>query len=514
MHKTVKEDISVDCANLELFYAVLTYCYSGHIVIDRHNVDELLYLSDHFAIPRLKSLCCEYLVRNLNARNVFQTFDISTQYGGLTEVNKQSLIFLQRNFDYLYNREEMLNLSMPKVQSLISERLWPMGQERVLAFLAKWVAFNMPLREAHFLSLLQFIAWNEIDSAYLCQHIDQEPLYQNCAEALFSILHVLDRQNIYLGPRFQDLYQSLHEKLLPDQDLDELNDTNSFLSMAINSAVKDLEHSEVDPDWFLQNEPPTNDSTQPANNPTAATTTLLPRQQLLDKQEKYKDMDFEIVEQVINEQRMSEEKSKYRGSDLTTSIKRYDPKFRALNEVFRQMEEEGGVEEERVHLAATSTTTTTSIQSSTVEAAAATSSSSSKQRSSSSVSDAANSLLNEKSIHHWEPPSTPSPPPPLPSSSPPCTNEKHERRVNYSAAAPGLMESNFSVEDPVAPATEHRDGKSAQIQQHFLEPTGPPPSLSAAAIVVTSTPIHVVGCLLYTSPSPRDRQKSRMPSSA
>ena len=27
-------------------------------------------------------------------------------------------------------------------------------------------------------------------------------------------------------------------------------------------------------------------------------------------------------------------------------------------------------------------------------------------------------------------------------------------------------------------------------------------------------PILVYGCLLYTSPSPRDRQKSRMPSSA
>ena len=26
--------------------------------------------------------------------------------------------------------------------------------------------------------------------------------------------------------------------------------------------------------------------------------------------------------------------------------------------------------------------------------------------------------------------------------------------------------------------------------------------------------IHMYGCLLYTSPSPRDRQKSRMPSSA
>ena len=29
-----------------------------------------------------------------------------------------------------------------------------------------------------------------------------------------------------------------------------------------------------------------------------------------------------------------------------------------------------------------------------------------------------------------------------------------------------------------------------------------------------NTPDHIKACLLYTSPSPRDRQKSRMPSSA
>ena len=34
-------------------------------------------------------------------------------------------------------------------------------------------------------------------------------------------------------------------------------------------------------------------------------------------------------------------------------------------------------------------------------------------------------------------------------------------------------------------------------------------------LIATLKPsIHVKGCLLYTSPSPRDRQKSRMPSSA
>ena len=39
---------------------------------------------------------------------------------------------------------------------------------------------------------------------------------------------------------------------------------------------------------------------------------------------------------------------------------------------------------------------------------------------------------------------------------------------------------------------------------------------AAAAFVAAATPIpdDIIYCLLYTSPSPRDRQKSRMPSSA
>ena len=36
----------------------------------------------------------------------------------------------------------------------------------------------------------------------------------------------------------------------------------------------------------------------------------------------------------------------------------------------------------------------------------------------------------------------------------------------------------------------------------------------AAAEAVKQANADVIACLLYTSPSPRDRQKSRMPSSA
>ena len=37
---------------------------------------------------------------------------------------------------------------------------------------------------------------------------------------------------------------------------------------------------------------------------------------------------------------------------------------------------------------------------------------------------------------------------------------------------------------------------------------------STAALMIKSLAEQIRSCLLYTSPSPRDRQKSRMPSSA
>ena len=48
----------------------------------------------------------------------------------------------------------------------------------------------------------------------------------------------------------------------------------------------------------------------------------------------------------------------------------------------------------------------------------------------------------------------------------------------------------------------------------FLDLQGPKWRIGALESPVTLTERSVGACLLYTSPSPRDRQKSRMPSSA
>ena len=363
MHKTMKEEIAVDCQNLEAFYAVLTYCYTGQISIDKDCVAELLYLADYFAISKLKAYCSDYISRGISLRNVFSVLDLAMKCSA-SELLKLSSVLILRNFSRIHDRVEMLNLTLNKVQMLLSDRV-EVPQEAVLNFICNWVNYHVASREDHFISLLQYVNWGHVSVSFICDHIDKHPLYQTSPDAMFSILHVvIDRQGIVLGPKYQTAYQNLQEKLLPDQELDELNDSNSFLSIAINSAVKDLEQSEVDPDWFLQGSetagpsgvvvPPAPGGPSPSmqlarQDSTASTSAAAAAAQLSS-------VDLEIAEQVINEQQLSEEKNyKYVGGGGggsggggpgpgpgrdVNAVKRYDPKYRALTEAFRQMEED------------------------------------------------------------------------------------------------------------------------------------------------------------------------------
>ena len=411
VHKSTREHMAIDqCKDYEIFYALLTYIYTGNINIDGHNVAELLSLSVLFQMNKLKSYCCEYLSRNLHAKTVHTAVDLAIRHN-LIDLIRRCFGYLHSSFRYLfqYERQELMQYSPQVVQAFLSDKGFFLPPMLVLSFSTAWVNYDLSSREECFGSLVYYIDWSKISNnansngngsllPLLIEHLNDDQLYQNSPESLFNILRILDSKHIYLGRGFQEKYQRLQDQMLLEQDLDELNDSNSFLSMAINSAVKDLEHSEVDTNFFLENDPfrppaPAPEQHQQSMGPPppppsqALMPPQVPSQQQQQQQplgsvpvppssssimqqpiqshhqysysnsntssiatsssntqthkpesklnEKFKDsFEFEIVEQLINEQQQSEqEKNKY------TSTKRYDPKYRALNEAFRQMED-------------------------------------------------------------------------------------------------------------------------------------------------------------------------------
>ena len=87
----------------------------------------------------------------------------------------------------------------------------------------------------------------------------------------------------------------------------------------------------------------------------------------------------------------------------------------------------------------------------------------------------------------------------------------------------GSGSMNFSISDdsvigvPDVSYTEHASSTPLvplATTPYEVNAIGTEITIEATSDWTVSGPVHNITCLLYTSPSPRDRQKSRMPSSA
>ena len=281
VHKTMKEIIEVEsCKNYEVFHLVLTYMYTGRVVLDKHNVADILDISHNYAVNKLKNYCSEFLERNLRANNCLNVIELSTKYH-LVDLSKQTMAFINKNFKHIIQYHDIEKMSLIKLQEYLN-RAWYFPAELVLRFITRWISQDQSRREENFVNLLHNVNWSSLDPAFISNHLDKEEFYYSSPESLLTILNILDKNNIVISQRFTKVYQDLQDKLLPDHDFEqELDDNNSFLSIAINSAVKDLENQEVDEtfsSYILQPEPIT-DSSQygPYRHPSG--TDLVPYKQ-------------------------------------------------------------------------------------------------------------------------------------------------------------------------------------------------------------------------------------------
>ena len=134
-----------------------------------------------------------------------------------------------RHFDHVFDndRNELMHYSLNQITAFLTEKSWALRQELLLKFIARWVGFAINSREGDYIQLLNYINWGNINTMYVSDHLEKEVLYGQSHEALFSILHVLDRNGIYLGPKFQEMYQGLQVRIF----LTKYECLNEFLNL-------------------------------------------------------------------------------------------------------------------------------------------------------------------------------------------------------------------------------------------------------------------------------------------
>ena len=117
----------------QVFHLVLTYMYTGKIVLEKHNVADILDISHNYAINKLKNYCSEFLEKNLRANNCLNVIELASKYH-LVDLTKQTMAFINKNFKHIIQYYELEKMSLTKLQEYLNNQAWYFPAELVLRF--------------------------------------------------------------------------------------------------------------------------------------------------------------------------------------------------------------------------------------------------------------------------------------------------------------------------------------------------------------------------------------------
>lgn len=121
-HKIVREQLVINCADIDSFNRILNYFYTGEITIDYSNVEELLKLADHFIVNKVIEHCIEFLGTKLNIENCLFTLLLTNRFK-LKHLNGLVENWIAGNLEQVCNATEILNLKPYELQEIFKNKV-------------------------------------------------------------------------------------------------------------------------------------------------------------------------------------------------------------------------------------------------------------------------------------------------------------------------------------------------------------------------------------------------------
>lgn len=121
-HKITREQLVINCTDVDSFNRILKYFYVGEITIDYSNVEELLKLADHFIVNKIIEHCIEFLGTKLNISNCLFTLLLTTRFK-LKHLNSLVENWVAANLDQVCNGGEFLSLKPFEVQDIFKNKV-------------------------------------------------------------------------------------------------------------------------------------------------------------------------------------------------------------------------------------------------------------------------------------------------------------------------------------------------------------------------------------------------------
>ncbi|XP_060528203.1 uncharacterized protein LOC132703133 isoform X2 [Cylas formicarius] len=209
-HKIVKEQLTINCLDSEIFNSVINFMYTGEITIRHSNVEELLRLADHFILTKVIEYCIEFLGTKLNLDNCLFTYFL-TQRFKLKHLGSIVENWISSHVDNICDGEEIGRLSSRELQDFFRNKNFILTTQKALSVLSKWVLVDLEKREKYFDKLIRCFYTNNLEPAEVYKHLDTCILYSKSELCLFRFLDYLAQNNWTLSS-FKTRYEVLQAK--------------------------------------------------------------------------------------------------------------------------------------------------------------------------------------------------------------------------------------------------------------------------------------------------------------
>lgn len=170
--------------------ALVQYMYTGKVVINKLNVQELIQLSDQLEFNHLKKRCAEFLLHHLEPSNCISLCRFAEHYE-LEELAAESRCFVLKHLEEVITKMEFIDLSEEELIKYISDDSLAVPDRNVVfqAALA-WTKGRLTVRKNSFPSIINHVQLASCTNEYLRDVVRREPLMDNleCQKALIEAL--------------------------------------------------------------------------------------------------------------------------------------------------------------------------------------------------------------------------------------------------------------------------------------------------------------------------------------
>ena len=156
LSESCKDEVEIFGISESIFDIILSYMYTGNVVVDLEDIQDLLVAANMFQIVLLKDACCNHLQNRIDFSNCLGLFEFAEAYN-CSELKRQSFLFILENFVDVFHKknEEFLNLSYNTFSEFLgNEYLKVESEEQIFHAALQWLIHDEQNRFEHVTGVL------------------------------------------------------------------------------------------------------------------------------------------------------------------------------------------------------------------------------------------------------------------------------------------------------------------------------------------------------------------------